>query len=50
MDWDRSRIQVKSKRVKNDEGTSLMPQWKKKPLANAGDMGLIPGPGKFHVA
>ena len=29
------------------EGTSLMVQWLITPLANAGDMGSIPGPGRF---
>ena len=29
--------------------TSLMVQWIRICLPNAGDMGLIPGPGRFHI-
>ena len=30
-------------------GTSLVVEWIKNPPANAEDMGLIPGPGRFHM-
>ena len=29
--------------------TSLVAEWIKNPPANAGDMGSIPGPGRFHM-
>ena len=31
------------------ERTSLLVSMDKNPRANAGDTGLIPGPGRFHV-
>ena len=30
------------------EGTFWEAQWLRIPLANPGDMGSIPGPGRFH--
>ena len=36
--------------IKNKYRTPLVVQWLGNLSANAGDMGLIPGPRRFHVA
>ena len=36
--------------IKNKYKTPLVVQWLGNLSANAGDMGLIPGPRRFHVA
>ena len=33
----------------NETGTSLVARWLRIRLLNAGDMGLIPGPGRSHM-
>ena len=42
-------LSEKSKPQKVTYWTSLVAQWDENLPANAGDMGLIPGPGRFHM-